>query len=514
MFSKQKSKRKTKSSSKIYMPPKPKMGTLVRTGANTYEAQVGGKPKADWSEIDVPPVDINYNSYLLRAFSSEHADAQAFRQQGIDTKLTLTTNFNTWGTELFEKAELVGMDTELYLPSPRDPTKMINAALQASQFSSIKLAEAMIAPQVAKYDLYDKANDFDLVQCIYNSISTDLRRRLCLQQPKGEDEPAPIALIRLAHMHHKFDRSLCKARIEALHPSKYEGQDIIKMNVEALEIARDLEFADAYHPDITVKHVRNLLQAGGENSADNPGRVHFVRRLSKVERKLEKALKASSHLSPAEQAAYFAKKELTIQDICIKADAIYLELYHEGKWRPAQQPRQSTAPRRGYGGYVAEVNGGASTAVAKNDNCYICGGVGHYARACPYSKQADKFGKTETDQGGHQQGKGKGNGNGRNNTGNNAGRRTNGRSQRANNKHNTSPRRMYKGKSYSWCAHCNRWSKRHGTASHSNDRAPVSTLPHSQEHSASPQSNFGWVQDLDSWFPPFPHAYAAKIQVI
>ena len=516
-----------KKKDKVYKPAKPIMGELVQTGPKTFEAVVGGKPKHDWSGLAKKPALIKSNPYLTRSTSSKPAAAFVeARHKGIEPKLGPTTPWGTFATKLIDHAKTHGMDTVMYRADPGKKKRMINVAKHPSKFPTMESVHKATAKIEDEWDPYDEGNNFDLKRCIYNSLSKDLYQRLRLQQKKGET--AADLLVRLSHMHRKRDsaaQEANKALFRSLHPDDFPLQDITKLSQKALEIAEELENDDAYVPSLTLSYIRTVLLAGGSSSVDNPGRDRFVRHLWPTEEKLEKLLErvSTTSLSPRAQAAIFAKNKLTLKEVCTKCDNIYLQLRREGLWYPARQPQDSRAPPCNFGANVVSLNGSPNGNGA-GSNCYTCGQPGHISRNCPNNgDQGDSvgggssFGNSNRCQD-NSQGSGQGNRgnqgrqgsrNGRNQGRGRQGRQNQQRPPREERSWNRAPpqpgqpeRRMYKGKAYSWCAHCQRWTTSHGTATHNDSRT---TRPAPQA-----QANVGLSYDVDAWFPASPHAHFAS----
>ena len=69
-----------------YKPKEPKFGGITKTSTDTYQPWTGGKPKADWTELETKkPLAIQPTQYRPTSITSQ-AKGQYYRTQGLEPK--------------------------------------------------------------------------------------------------------------------------------------------------------------------------------------------------------------------------------------------------------------------------------------------------------------------------------------------------------------------------------------------------------------------------------------------
>ena len=106
-----------------FMPEKPKFGDVTEVGTDTWAAWTGGRPKADWSELeDTQPLSIDPNQYRSTSISSQ-AKSQYYRTKGFEVKFTRDSDLQTFQKKTLEHLEQYGLDTITHLQDPTDEEK-------------------------------------------------------------------------------------------------------------------------------------------------------------------------------------------------------------------------------------------------------------------------------------------------------------------------------------------------------------------------------------------------------
>ena len=77
----------------VFMPDKPKMGGLVRTGREDWTPWVGGKPKVDWTELAEESKDKCMDPRQFRPTSAGSAQkSKGYRMAAVEPLLSKGSN--------------------------------------------------------------------------------------------------------------------------------------------------------------------------------------------------------------------------------------------------------------------------------------------------------------------------------------------------------------------------------------------------------------------------------------
>ena len=106
----------TQSTSATFKPTKPKFGGLEQVSIDTWVPWTGGKPKADWTELeDINPGMIDPNQYWSTSISSQ-TKSKHYRTLGLTDKLSKSSNLQLFQKDLMEHMIEHGLDTITYAP--------------------------------------------------------------------------------------------------------------------------------------------------------------------------------------------------------------------------------------------------------------------------------------------------------------------------------------------------------------------------------------------------------------
>ncbi|GKY98968.1 hypothetical protein MPSEU_000852500 [Mayamaea pseudoterrestris] len=469
----------------VYTPNKPIMGTVVQISTKERAACMGGgPPNVDWSGLEKPVADgaKPSNSLMLRPLNDSK---QQERQKGLPMKFTLTCNLQHQQMLFKEQAELCGNDTYCYVIDPRDPTKtkLVNFLQYYSLFESIESVKEAIAPFVASYDEYDRGNDKDLIRFFKNSCNEELRTRLDHYTSASAQDSFCVVYFQVMEMilHQSRDWYLkVEQEVAAYKPQAEPGQNITTYMDALIIKAKPLINAGQYPHSLTTKVLKNLLQAGGERCLENTGGEEFIDEMKAWKAKHVIGLKACSNMTPTDQDAYMTREHLTLKDLAQVANTAYRQIHAANDWVPAKNPRDKTAIPPTFGGVVQLDKAKANGRGAKEEKtCHICHKPGHFQRDCPQATTVKTSNK---------RGAPKGNGKGKPKTAPKSGK---GASSKAiDDVHHyhapwrriapsaSQPSTIEKGgKTYHWCAHCNKWQLNHGTDEHTGSKSAPAAAP-------------------------------------
>jgi hypothetical protein len=160
------------------MPKKPKFGGLKLTSMGIYTPWTGGKPKADWTELETrTPASIQPTQYRPDSYSSQ-AKGQYFRTEGLKTKFSRGGNVLAFQRDVFDHLEDHGLDTTTYLKDPGDPTQMVSTVTDHGRFNMDKGIQEGIEAGLIHFDEYCEQNDKDAKKFLSNSLEEDLKDQM------------------------------------------------------------------------------------------------------------------------------------------------------------------------------------------------------------------------------------------------------------------------------------------------------------------------------------------------
>ena len=118
-----------------YAPEKPKFGGLRETGTNTLTPWVGGKPKADFTELEeASPTFIQATQYRPTSITAR-TKGQHYRTTGLEPKFKRDGDIQAFQRLVMDHLEDYGMDTITYLKDPGNPKKVITVIKEHGKFN-------------------------------------------------------------------------------------------------------------------------------------------------------------------------------------------------------------------------------------------------------------------------------------------------------------------------------------------------------------------------------------------
>jgi len=140
-------------------PSAPKFGGLILTSRGDWEVWTGGKPKPDWSSLDVSASQMYKSLNQLRSsYASSAQKGYNYRKEGLLDKFDHGNDVTLFQNDVMKHLKDTGMDSITYMPDPEDPNKMISVVVDHSRFT-IESVRAHSQVQVPLYDEYDSMND-------------------------------------------------------------------------------------------------------------------------------------------------------------------------------------------------------------------------------------------------------------------------------------------------------------------------------------------------------------------
>ena len=448
-----------------YRPTKPKFGDVSEIGKESWVAWTGGKPKADWSELDNPnPSVVSPNQYRPSSIGSQ-SKSQYYRVRGLETKFTRGSDLQTFEKKIMKHLISYGLDTITYLVDPTDSTQVVSVISEHARFN-VKVGVKLGNDALVNYDSYDLENIRDAKEFLLNSVDDELETQL---YENCKDDDSFIAYwLNLTHIVRsvsidRFDK--VKDRIKSRKIANYAGENVEAIVTDFLSDWKELHGAGLYDQNLTLTMLNSIMEAGGTANED------FRHPLRDVKLKLNKKLLEVRHMSYANAHTAMVTDELDVQSVTKAAKEQYRELYDANKWPAASHAKDSKAMNKNFGNVnmaattelkrvvnaLIQNAGGGSSRDKSNDLCKNCNKKGHWARECPEKKKGGYNAKPF-----NTRGKTSSSGN----SGRDGSRRNNSSPRTPPPKSGEAEIKFINGKKSYWCSKCNRWTLSHGTDNH------------------------------------------------
>ena len=342
-------------------PPTPKMGGLIQ-GQHGKEAWTGGKPKADWSDLD-PQASLIPIATQMRSNSSKAATAMLKRSEGIFNEESLKFKHQDDLDYFLQRIEAHfvknGMDSITYRPDPtttapgQGPAVMLNLFNDYPKFNKETVGQQNTSTFNALYDEYDKQNDNDAIESFLDSLSEPLRKKI-LGKVDKEMKFSEIFMIFIDNEHPQSGDlyNTIEKRVLALDVTNYPGANISDMVADARKDILALEKANAYDSRRNIALCRLFTEAGGPNNSEYSTPMYDM--LKEVKKKVSMI----THMNNQDKIAEMNKVDLGWKDILQKAEDNYKELTTNGnvRWPPQCNPMDLKAPANNFGAHLTQCN--------------------------------------------------------------------------------------------------------------------------------------------------------------
>ncbi len=472
-------------------PTAPLMGIVeeVYAGSNLFNFKLGGKPKADWSGIELPN-ETKENNFRFRPVNVTKDKYIEVRKKALKSTFAANSSTVTPLLELEERAKAIGLDTYLYLPNPSDKTEMLLITKHYPVFIANITETTKIAQDIrSKFDNNDKREDATLHSVIKASCSKDILDRL--QYSMKDNDTAALFLLKVMERAvHSSSGYYDKVRdqLKSLQPRQFTGENIEAMCLKGMELIEILKGANRLSPDDFLRFVKNFAII----SMTTGQYVHEIECLIST---LSKAIREKVHLPQDKVWEQLVAQNLDPITLIESITTFYRTEISDGSWAAAKLPSSSRTPTSKFSANLASSSPSSSSdvqdtregaitkllallhldsspmekgiargqssngnqgskPVGASGNCHICGSPDHWARECPKKKT----GTIVSRKGKYHNG---------NNLGSNNSRSNKQKSWRTTAPTSGSPQTIHKnGRTFHWCAKCRRWSSTHGTAGH------------------------------------------------
>jgi hypothetical protein len=249
----------------VVKPTEPNNGGVLSNPDGKWDVWTGGKPKYDWSGLDINAATTFESPNQLRStYASSAQKGYNYRKTGLQIKFGHDNDLTSFQDAVMDHLTDTGMDSISYLPDPKDATKMISIITSHSRFtiSSMRTHSGTLEPL---FDDYDRMNDKAAKRFLLDSLSKELG---ALIKKKTQDDDTfvivwMLILQSIQSMSIEVFKEI-KNHIKSRHPLQYSGENLAKLGKHFVDDATLLESASQYNHNLMLHMVKIFLQAGGE----------------------------------------------------------------------------------------------------------------------------------------------------------------------------------------------------------------------------------------------------------
>ena len=495
----------TSSSSKTSTATKPVMGGIV-----DYEAWTGGKPLANWSGLDLSVPQAEPHATQVRATSSKASTAMTKRTEGLfyekEDKFKHGDDLAYFNDNLFEFFKLHGMDTITYRKDPTGTGLMHSVITDYPRFTVESVADQWKNVYEAKYDKYDKQNDYSAKRCFLSSLEESLHKNILAKINDTMTFPE-VFLTFVQHeipiSHEKYES--VERSIINFDVTQYPGLNVTAMTIELRRLIKTLVIARMWDSKNNSQLCRTLIDAGGDASNQE-----YLAEMYTMLAKVKKEIAKTGHLNNDDKIKHMTKNDVGWEDILKLADTLYSGMATPGqvRWPPALNPRDSKTPSAKFSVNLTQFKGHEQR---KGKPYKKSNGNGHQnGNGKPRSKQDKPKDKSISKS-----------------------KRDKGKSSTSKfcppsitdqpfNHVNGTPIycRTINDKKYEWCTTCNRWSTTHNTATHTGKRSGQNGNSNGNgngnngsngNHASNVRATAGLSINTNAWATARPSAFMAVL---
>ena len=254
-------------STATYTPTKPIMGGLQQQSDTTWIPWTGGKPRADWTELEEPiPSVIGSNQYRTNSIGGS-TKAEYYRTKGLEDKFSRKGDLLTLQLEVLDHLEKYGLDSIAYLPDPIDNAKMVCVITDHAQFTLKEAKSLENTNQKDKYDMYDKSNIKDAIKFLLNSLDPALKQQM-YENCDQERTSFVVYWMNLMQLIgsvsiNRFTKIM--NRIRARNINEYSGQDVLAMATDFTNDWKTLHSARMFDHNLIMIMLDSIMQGGTED---------------------------------------------------------------------------------------------------------------------------------------------------------------------------------------------------------------------------------------------------------
>ena len=124
----------------------------------------------------------------------------------------------------------------------------------------------------SEYDSYDKKNDEDAQEFLFNSLEPALAKDL--QMIKNDNDSFAVVFMKLINRIHSSSANRCdelKEQLKAIKPAQFPGENLVDMGHKIRSIVKELKMAGQYDDRLALNVVESFLQAGGPGGPGSGG---------------------------------------------------------------------------------------------------------------------------------------------------------------------------------------------------------------------------------------------------
>jgi hypothetical protein len=165
----------------VVKPTEPNNGGVLSNSEGKWDIWIGGKPKYDWSGLDInATTTFELPNQLHSIHASSAQKGYNYHKTRLEIKFGHNDDLTSFQDAVMDHLIDTGMDSISYLSDPKDATKMISIITSHSCFtiSSMRTHSGMLEPLFDDYDhMNDKATKCFLLDLLSKDLGAFIKKK-------------------------------------------------------------------------------------------------------------------------------------------------------------------------------------------------------------------------------------------------------------------------------------------------------------------------------------------------
>jgi len=381
-------------------------------GAADWFATAGGKPKADWSDLDTSVPGQAPNPKEDRpAKSDAKQKAYSKRIVGLTVPFEEGHSLRDFREDILDHLHKNGLDTISFLPDVADRLIMCSIITEHPKFTTSLQESIKTAKDISlKYDAFDLDNSVAATEFLLASLDTELTCRVKRLLEPGDTFAAVWlrlidVLVSISSRHHDDIRE----KVRRCPPTDYAHENLETM-IDDIKISfEDLICANQFDISLLYTFLNNISEKCSQTGI-------FKHNLFGKMQEVRNELHQCAFMSRDNALDHMTSKSLDPESIFKFLRSEYQVLSKDNLWTPSQRRVDSSKVSASMNllhnadpstdmnalckSLIAVLHVNASSdkpgfvkKTPKDSPCHICGKLGHWSPNCPDKDTSSKGGK-------------------------------------------------------------------------------------------------------------------------
>ena len=177
------------------------MGNPIQIDSTKFISFTGGKPNPAWTDTEEGSTTATPSTPSQCRDHYSPGEGYLHRKQGLSKKFDRTDDLIVFENAVWDKLTDCGLDTIAYVADPVEANRMTNVVKEHTRFT-LESVKTKIAPQLLKYDSYDKENDRTASKMLLSSLEAEFHDTI--HQLIDDSTPFPVIWMEIVHATRSF----------------------------------------------------------------------------------------------------------------------------------------------------------------------------------------------------------------------------------------------------------------------------------------------------------------------